>query len=326
MAAVIGISDPPATIDALLLSASKTNPKAPVKASCVRTYATLDNPTPAYWSTLMVGRAWLDTSLKFKLMGKMVLLSDVIAGKYDALIIAYVKFLMLLGKEEGCFDHEMDAATAAQGGTVAQLNAAVLHANKVAREVPGWNGQIYVCITGYQVGTREPLYLPALQDADKIAIDPYPTGNNTVDSVAKPIVKFLSGAFPGKPLMITEWGVPSTNPQQAMEVSNFCTALATDPVYASVQVAEYWNSGGFALNPAAMQALASGISASVMSAAPDQQLAAAQAALIAEVAKNAALTGTNNTLNQQLAALNLTLAGNKTNAEAAITALQKITG
>lgn len=256
---VIGVSD--ANVAAVDAAVAAVVPGMKVKN--LRAYATFDNPAPAYWTALMAGRDELFASEKFKSGNAITPATDDSGGKYDPKFVSFIQFLMTLGQEAGCFDHETDAQTAGQGGTVAQLVEAVLHANKVARAVPGWNGQIFVCVTGFNIAVRGPQWMQIFADADGIMIDqPYSgDGKQSGDQLVGPIVDWFTKYFPKTPLVIGEWGCANTAPNQAAWITQFMADLQK-PRYANVQKALYWNAAQYAVSGAALQALARGIAAS----------------------------------------------------------------
>lgn len=211
----------------------------------------------------MPGRDELFASEKFKDAGVITPATDDSGGKYDPEIISFAKFLMALGQEAGCFDHETDAQTAAQGGSIAQLEAACLHANKVTRAVPGWNGRLYACVTGFQILTRGPEFTAIFNDADGIMFDaPYSNdGKQSGDSLAGPIVDWFTKFYPTKSLIIGEWGCVNTAPNQAAWITQFAVDLQ-GPRYKNVQKALYWNNAAYAVSGDALQALARAIALS----------------------------------------------------------------
>lgn len=281
------------TIDSLAVLDAQVGAKVPL-----RDYF-WDKQNPSYVAGLAKDRPGI-MSWKFRGAGTFPA-KNFTAGKYDADFNAYLDDLLALGMlaPVAVTEHEVDAKTAATSGTPAELDAALLHASKLCRAHPLWKSsgaKVGVCLTGYDLVDRGPLFAAVLADCDVIVLDPYAGPASSEDSVAGPEIDWIVAKYPGKEIQLGEWGIPTGHPNRSQAVTDFVAVLNT-PRYKALTAAYYWNGSGFLIMGTADQpALVAAIKASLTPPDPLQgqlnaalaQIVTLQAQLAAAVAQHAA--------------------------------------
>lgn len=205
-----------------------------------RLYTTLDTPAPAAWQQIAQGRKTYG-SLKPKLGGVIETVADVLAHKWDGQLKAYVQWLMTCGIDELEIDHEIDAKTAAAGGTPAQLDQMIGYIWDLAASV-GWKGGLVTGLTGFDEVDRGPLFKPILDRATKIMVDSgYSTaGNPSFADAAGPSLDWLTANYPGKPVVMGEMGCTGYAGRAAW-IAAAGNSILTDPRFAPLTEAIWWD-------------------------------------------------------------------------------------
>lgn len=207
---------------------------------------------------------------------------DIASGKQDAQLIQYLKSL----RDEGggkvffAFNHEADGKQNAQRGSGADFAAAWRHVYQLAEQLGATSKQggpinFVWTMTGYGFQPnvdRVSAFYPGSQYVDVIGADTYNMGWNGKDSSfaqqMQPVIDWMKREGIDKPVLLPELGTVqhAGDPgAQARWLADAANQLKTNPDFARVIGAMYWNSEGnnpdvatkdFRLDDAGMRAYA----------------------------------------------------------------------
>jgi hypothetical protein len=244
-----------------------------------------DQHNPGYLAGYANGRRGI-LSWKFRTNTGVIPATDISSGKYNTDFNTFLSVVLNLGMYEPVIavQHEVDAKTAAQSGTPAQLDQALLKCSGLMRNHPLWKNsgaKVGVVLTGYRIADadRAPAFAGPLADCDVIVTDPYATATTTLEQEIADDLAYVAKTYPGKELQFGEWGVPSTKSTRVQEITNFAASLKTAP-YAGVTAAYYWEGTGYGvMGTPAQAALVNAIKGSLPANPPTTDWQAKFAAL-----------------------------------------------
>lgn len=241
----------------------------------MRSYATLDTTPTNYsaWEGYAKFGTRVDLSMKPKRAGKMIPITDVWPGKDTATVAQIQTWLDVMaalphretvpGAEAdpylAVFNHEGDAATAAQGGTPEQIDDAIKFVADMAYATPGFasNCMFGVCLTGFQVAKREPPFHPGLSVSEFGMFDPYLQPGQawaSFDQIVGPIMDYMTAQDPNLYVYLGEFGC-DPRPGRATWLHGIPGAILT-PRYKQLRGISYFNEGINAVTGQDLSALA----------------------------------------------------------------------